>query len=526
MATFNIPAGNTQTVSVLSGANTINGGSTAAYGEGGGTLIVTNNMGGTNDTVNGGILSVSGPGTSSNGAIVTLNNASFDMSTGSSWNNTTINFGTGASGVIAPPGTSSTFNGAHFIGMNNGDYISTGSNSSITNISYASGTLNFTQGGVNYAVNVTLGPGNTPHFVEGTVNGHMVLVEGAVVCFAAGTLIRTPHGEVAIEDLNVGDLVVVSSGERRPVKWTGHRTFDLLDGPKTHPARPIRIAADAFGPGQPSENLYLSSPHSVCVDLCGETLIPVGNLVNGATIARCDTDAITYWHVELDSHDILFANGLRAESYLAMGNRGMFERESLSAFAEGRHKTHADFCRPVLTEGPVLAFVHQRLLARAGELGWTPTRDDPDLRLVADGRVVRPLADKGAAAFLFPASAKDVRLMSKTFCPALALGLGDHRDLGVMLAALSLSGSHGGEPRCIALDDKRLSEGVHGVENHGGALRRWTKGEAILDPQFWEGLSGQVALLVTYDHTTVRGWTAPAPESAVAEPKPKLYAVQ
>jgi hypothetical protein len=209
-----------------------------------------------------------------------------------------------------------------------------------------------------------------------------------------------------------------------------------------------------------------------------------------------------------------------------MCNRGAFEGESLAAFAEGHEKTHADFCRGVLTEGPVLEFVRQRLLARAGELGWKPKRD-PDLHLRVDGRVVRPLAEEGAAVFLLPASAKDVRLMSNVFSGAVQ-GSPDQRDLGVMLAALSFSGSRDGEPRRIALDDKRLCHGVHGVENHSGALRRWTTGEAILDPELWKGLSGQVALLVTYDQNAVRGWTAPARESAVpeAEPKPKLYVIQ
>ena len=53
--------------------------------------------------------------------------------------------------------------------------------------------------------------------------------------------------------------------------------------------------------------------------------IPVGYLVNGATIAQVEVDEVSYWHVELDSHDVLIANNLPAESYLAMGNRGFFE---------------------------------------------------------------------------------------------------------------------------------------------------------------------------------------------------------
>jgi hypothetical protein len=346
------------------------------------------------------------------------------------------------------------------------------------------------------------------------------------VCFAAGTLIRTPGGEVAVETLEVGDLVVTASDEMRPVKWIGHTDVDFRRTPRGGPGLPIRIAADAFGPGRPSQDLYLSAGHSVCVDLLGEVLIPIGNLINGGTIAEIEKDAITYWHVELDSHDILIANNLPAESYLAMANRGAFEelRGLLPAMAEGRERTHADFCRPVITGGPTLDFVRQRLAARAEEIGWKPERD-ADLHLAVDGRIVRPLAEDGSAAFLFRADAKDVRLMSNSFVP-MALGSSDERRLGVMLLGLALSGS-GGEPRRISLGDDRLGDGVHQVEDHGGSLRRWTNGEFALDPRLWEGLSGQIALHVLYDHTTLRGWIAPpAPAKTFdAGERPKLYAV-
>ncbi len=59
-------------------------------------------------------------------------------------------------------------------------------------------------------------------------------------CFAAGTRIATEAGEVAVERLRAGDLVVTRSGRTRPVRWVGHR--------HTEPARPVRIAADAFAP--------------------------------------------------------------------------------------------------------------------------------------------------------------------------------------------------------------------------------------------------------------------------------------
>ncbi len=257
----------------------------------------------------------------------------------------------------------------------------------------------------------------------------------------------------------------------------------------------------------------MSAGHSVCVDLLGEVFIPIGYLVNGATIAEAEVDTISYWHVELDSHDVLIANNLPAESYLAMGNRGAFEelRGLLPAIMEGRERTHADFCRPVLTGGAVLDFLRQRLAARAEEIGWTRSRD-ADLRLAADGDIIRPRLEGSVATFEVPASAKDVRLMSNVFSPA-PFGSNDPRMLGVMLCD-ELALGH----RKVSLGDERLRDGVHQLENHDGNLRRWTNGELILDPQFWDGLSGQVALRVTYDITTVRGWTAPVS-------RPKLRAV-
>ena len=262
-----------------------------------------------------------------------------------------------------------------------------------------------------------------------------------VVCFAAGTLIRTPRGDVPVESLQIGDIVLTASGAMRPVKWMGHRDFDLRR--RSRQFFPIRIAQDAFGPNRPSQDLFLSSGHSVCVDLCGEVFIPVGYLVNGATIAQIEMDEVSYWHVELDSHDILIANNLPAESYLAMANRGFFEerRGLLPAMLKGRERTHADFCRPVMLDGPVLAFARQRLKERAEAIGWTPS-SETDLHLVVDCEVRRSLSEGDAAVFLFPASAREVRLTSNTFIPAL-VGGGDTRPLGVSLTGLVFMGGRG-----------------------------------------------------------------------------------
>ncbi len=360
---------------------------------------------------------------------------------------------------------------------------------------------------------------------EGSLSYNVLVSNGLTPapCYVEGTLIRKAQGDAPVETLQVGDLVQTSSGELRPVKWLGHSVVDCRAHANPRLVHPIRIAEDAFGPNRPSQDLCVSPGHSICIDLCGEVFIPAANLVNGATIAQIEVDEVSYWHVELDSHDILIANNLPAESYMEMGNRGFFDeaRTPLDAFDRGREKTHADFCRPVMLEGPVLAFARQRLMARAEAIGWTPSRE-ADLHLVVDGEVHRPLTQGDAAVFLFPSDARDVRLKSNAFVPAL-VGGADPRALGIMLHGLVFSGSRG-VPYAVSLDDERLQNGLHPGERLSASPWRWTTGELTLCPDLWAGLSGHVALLVTHDAGSTRGWIAPPkPE---AESRPRLRVVK
>ena len=348
-------------------------------------------------------------------------------------------------------------------------------------------------------------------------------VTSSPVCYVEGTLIRTPRGDVAVESLQVGDLVETSSGELRPIKWLGRRFVDCRRYANSRVVHPVRIARDSFGPNRPSQDLFVSSGHSLCVDLCGEVLIPAGDLINGATIAQVAMEHVTYWHVELDSHDVLIANNLPAESYFEHGNRAFFDEVSptMLVFDEGHTKTRADFCRPVVLDGPVLAFARQRLEARAELLGWSRSYD-ADLHLVADGEVHRPCSGGDAAVFLFPAAATDVRLKSNTFVPA-EVGIPDARSLGISLRALVFSGS-GGEPRSVAPHELHVADGVHPEEAQSACSWRWTTGELSLSPDFWQGLSGHVALLINHDVSATRRWLAPARAEA-AESRPRLYAL-
>ena len=97
-------------------------------------------------------------------------------------------------------------------------------------------------------------------------------------------------------------------------------------------------------------------------------LIPALALVNDTTVTQLVVDTVTYWHVELDSHDILLAENLPAESYLEMGNRGFFAEGDvilLAACPDAPVPTHADFCRPFHASGPIVDAVRACLETRA-----------------------------------------------------------------------------------------------------------------------------------------------------------------
>jgi collagen type I/II/III/V/XI/XXIV/XXVII alpha len=146
----------------------------------------------------------------------------------------------------------------------------------------------------------------------------------APACFAAGTRIRTSRGDVAVEALAVGDLVVTVSGALRPIIWLGSRHVDCARHGRPSAVHPVRIRAGAFSLGLPLRDLTLSPDHAVFVE---GVLIPVKHLINGYTITQMAVDSVTYFHIELESHDVVLAEGLTCETYLDTGDRSSFSTD-------------------------------------------------------------------------------------------------------------------------------------------------------------------------------------------------------
>jgi len=152
-----------------------------------------------------------------------------------------------------------------------------------------------------------------------------------VLCYAAGTRIATPMGEVPIETLRVGDLVrCAARGVRvQPILWIGRIEARLAGHPHPERAWPVLIRAGGLGAGLPRRDLRVSPDHGIFLE---GVLVPAKLLVNGTTIVQERWWAeITYLHLELPEHAILLAEGLPAESWLDDGRRDEFDNAGLAA---------------------------------------------------------------------------------------------------------------------------------------------------------------------------------------------------
>ena len=142
-----------------------------------------------------------------------------------------------------------------------------------------------------------------------------------IPCFCAGTHIATPRGEIRVEALCECDLVVLAQGRMAPIIWIGRRHIDCRRHAHAADILPVRVRAGAFGDGLPVRDLLLSPDHAVFVD---GALVPVRHLINGCAVVQEQVAQVTYYHVELATHDVILAEGLPCESYLDTGNRAAF----------------------------------------------------------------------------------------------------------------------------------------------------------------------------------------------------------
>jgi Hint domain/Right handed beta helix region len=319
----------------------------------------------------------------------------------------------------------------------------------------------------------------------------------SILCFAAGTKIATPGRERRVEELAVGDLVhtVLRPGEElcpRPMKWIGRRRIDLTAHPHPEMVLPVRIQRGAVADNVPHTDLLVSPDHAILVD---GKLICARQLINGITIRQeAGWTSVDYFHVELDGHAILVAEGLPTESYLDTGNRGFFVNSDEPLMLHPDLTDEADYptreagsCAPFVWDEANVRPVWQRLAHRAAAIGLPvqqrATTTDPELRVRSrrpqqpDGRPV--YQDGNQVIFVLPRGAREIRLISRAQSPTEARPwLEDRRKLGVRVQRIVLRGAN--ELREIPMDHPDLTKGWWDIEREGQSMSRWTNGDAAV----------------------------------------------
>jgi len=175
--------------------------------------------------------------------------------------------------------------------------------------------------------------------------------QNAAMCLLRGTTIQTASGSRKIEDLAVGDLLPTLFGGQRPIQWIARYPFRKSDPSKpwVKAVRPIRVARSALALDVPHTDLYLTEWHAIFVD---GVLIPVGSLINGATIKLYEARELAeleFFNIKLESHDVIYAEGAPVETLLEVDERAANFAEYLRKY--GAPRTDEVRCAPIAPYG-------------------------------------------------------------------------------------------------------------------------------------------------------------------------------
>jgi autotransporter passenger strand-loop-strand repeat protein len=196
-----------------------------------------------------------------------------------------------------------------------------------------------------------------------TGSGTLLTLEGTP-CYCRGTLILTDRGEIAVEDLCIGDRLVTLSGAARPLRWIGRRSYAGRFAANNRDVLPVLIRRNALADGLPRRDLFVSPLHAMYLD---DVLIPASALVNGSSIVQAEAvDTVDYFHLELETHDIIVAEGAASETFVDDDSRGMFHNVAeYRLLYPDAPRVPARFCAPRVEDGEVLEAVRRRLADRA-----------------------------------------------------------------------------------------------------------------------------------------------------------------
>ena len=176
-------------------------------------------------------------------------------------------------------------------------------------------------------------------------------------CLLKGTKISTPFGNRPVQELQIGDEVQTLAG-RKTIKWIGYNKFTTEEGRAWQDSvMPVRVARFAIDDHTPHCDLYLSPHHCIFFN---EVLIPVMYLVNEASITQgtpSDVPAIEYYHIDLGTHEVIYAEGAMVESFF---DEDGSSRENFSNFVQYERLYGAERQSKMTPFAPILRYRGRR----------------------------------------------------------------------------------------------------------------------------------------------------------------------
>jgi len=193
----------------------------------------------------------------------------------------------------------------------------------------------------------------------------------SVPCFLPGTRIATPSGELAVETLQPGDLVLTADGRAVPLRFLGRRTAmpRFLGAERSNP---IRIQAGALAENVPARDLYVSPNHGIVVD---GVLAIASALTNGTTITQVPGPGprFVYYSIETEGHEVILAEGCPVETFMDHVPRAAWDNyaDYLALYPEEPQIAEMDLPH-AKSHRQVPREVHARIAGRAAVLAPRP----------------------------------------------------------------------------------------------------------------------------------------------------------
>ena len=468
---------------------------------------------GSSFTANGGTINITGDNaisalsgnsyTIENGG--TINLGTLSTSEISALGGSTITFGDGGGTLVITPAsgvTLLTFSNIHGFG-NTGSTIEIPGSGKVTNATYDSTsktTSITTDTGITVKVSGDYTISNNSLYQQES-GGNLYIsasptnslgTSAVLVCFLSGSMIRTSKGDVAVEDIQIGDQVVTFDWRNnqdviRPVIWTGKGHCKVrFDLPDDEAGWPVRVIKNAISDGVPYKDMLITAEHCL---FFRDRFVPVRMLVNGVSIFYDKSiTSYDYYHVETEQHSVITADGMLTESYLDTGNRSSFRQEGKIATLRGAVKNWADDAgAPLGVERSFVEPLFRALEWRENSVVDTKisttkieTTTDPDLHLITQtGAVIRPMRKTAHHySFMLPPNTESVRIVSRSSRPSDVIGpfVDDRRYMGVAVADVQLQCAKQQFDITSHLQDEKPS-GWHDTDWTDCA---WTNGNAEL----------------------------------------------